>query len=114
MIFDSVLPDVQDRQRSLLETIAFLAGAIIPIQLVTLPFGYSQYLRGETEKQEAINDETPILVISQSVMELFKFRENQSEAYRAIEFMRHGFGNHPFGEDEKIAEERQTSRIERI
>lgn len=37
-----------------METIAFLAGAIIPIQLVTLPFGYSQYLRGETEKQEVI------------------------------------------------------------
>lgn len=49
-----LLPDVQDPQRALLGTIAFVAGGIIPIQLVTLSFGYSQYIRGETEKKEMI------------------------------------------------------------
>ncbi|MDS0474610.1 phosphogluconate dehydrogenase (NAD(+)-dependent, decarboxylating) [Natrinema sp. 1APR25-10V2] len=62
--------------------------------------------------QEAIKSETPIPVISQSVMELFKSREGQDNAYRAIALMRHGFGDHPFGSDESIAEERRTSRVE--
>lgn len=62
--------------------------------------------------QEAINGETPIPVISQSIMELFKSRGTQNEAYRAIALMRHGFGGHPFGADEEIAEKRQTSRTE--
>jgi 6-phosphogluconate dehydrogenase len=64
--------------------------------------------------QEAVKSETPIPVISQAVMELFKSRNEQSEAYRAIALMRHGFGGHPFGEDETIAEEREISRIEGI
>lgn len=62
--------------------------------------------------QEAIKGETPIPVITQSVIELFKSRENQRHAYRAIALMRHGFGNHPFGEDEDIREERFTSRVD--
>lgn len=61
--------------------------------------------------QEAVKGETPIPVISQSVMELFKSRGNQQSAYRAISLMRHGFGGHPFGEDEGILEERVTSRV---
>lgn len=64
--------------------------------------------------QEAIKGETPIPVISQSVMELFKSRGQQDNAYRAITLMRHGFGDHPFGEDEYIAEERETSRVENM
>ncbi len=64
--------------------------------------------------QEAMNSETPIPVISQSVNELFKSRGEQSQAYRAIALMRHGFGGHPFGEDEYIEEEREKSRIEKI
>ena len=64
--------------------------------------------------QEAINSETPIPVISQSVMELFKSRGEQKEAYKAIALMRHGFGGHPFGEDDYIEKERDTSRIDRI
>ncbi|MFB6144555.1 MAG: NADP-dependent phosphogluconate dehydrogenase, partial [Candidatus Nanohaloarchaea archaeon] len=64
--------------------------------------------------QEAINSETPIPVISQSVMELFKSRGEQKEAYKAIALMRHGFGGHPFGEDDYIKEERDTSRIDKI
>ncbi|UHQ99263.1 decarboxylating 6-phosphogluconate dehydrogenase (plasmid) [Natrinema zhouii] len=62
--------------------------------------------------QEAVKNETPIPVISQSVMELFKSRGGQNNTYRAIALMRHGFGDHPFGSDEDIAEERRTSQVE--
>jgi 6-phosphogluconate dehydrogenase len=64
--------------------------------------------------QEAINSETPVPVISQSIMELFKSRGEQREAYRAIALMRNGFGGHPFGEDDYIENERETSRIRKI
>src|SRR5919108_2337907 len=56
--------------------------------------------------QEAINKEVPIPVICQSVMELFKSRSKESDTYRAVELMRHGFGGDPFGKDEYIAKER--------
>ena len=64
--------------------------------------------------QEAVKKEVPIPVITQSVIELFKSRGGQKEAYRAIALMRHGFGGHPFGKDEYIEEEREKSRIEKI
>jgi 6-phosphogluconate dehydrogenase len=64
--------------------------------------------------QDALNKEIPIPVISQSVMELFKSRLKDSDAYKAIALMRHGFGGHPFGKDEYIAKERETSRIQKI
>ena len=60
---------------------------------------------------EAIKGETPAPVITQSVIELFKSRGNQRHAYRAISLMRHGFGNHPFGEDEDIRQERFEGRV---
>ncbi len=61
--------------------------------------------------EEAVKGETPVPVITQSVIELFKSRGNQRHAYRAIALMRHGFGNHPFGESEHIEEERVTGRV---
>lgn len=61
--------------------------------------------------QEAIKGETPVPVITQSVMELFKSRDGQEHAYRAISLMRHGFGGHPFGEHEGIYRERVSGRI---
>ena|SRR5438874_1777481 len=64
--------------------------------------------------QDAINKEIPIPVISQSVMELFKSRNKDSDAYKSIALMRHGFGGHPFGKDKYIAQERKTSKISRI
>ena len=64
--------------------------------------------------QDAINKEIPIPVISQSVMELFKSRDRDSDTYRSIALMRHGFGGHPFGKDKYIAKERKTSRITTI
>jgi len=61
---------------------------------------------------EAYKGETPIPVISQSVTELFKSRGNQRHAYRAIALMRHGFGTHPFGEDDSIRSERLHGRVD--
>lgn len=64
--------------------------------------------------QDAINKEIPIPIISQSVMELFKSRTRESDTYKAIALMRHGFGGHPFGKDENIARERRTSKIQKV
>ncbi len=64
--------------------------------------------------QEAINKEVPIPVISYSVMELFKSREKGSDIYRAVALMRHGFGGHPFGKNDRIAAERKVSRIAKL
>lgn len=61
--------------------------------------------------EEAIEKEIPTPIITQSVIELFKYRQNESDAARAIAIIRHGFGSHPFGRDEKIAKERKTSRL---
>jgi 6-phosphogluconate dehydrogenase len=64
--------------------------------------------------QDAINKEIPIPVISASVMELFKSRIKDTDTYKAIALMRHGFGGHPFGKDEYIIKERTKSRISKI
>ena len=64
--------------------------------------------------QDAIDKEIPIPVISQSIMELFKSRMSESDAYKSIALMRHGFGGHPFGKDENIIRERKTSRISKL
>ena len=64
--------------------------------------------------QDAINKEIPIPVISQSIMELFKSRMTESDAYKSIALMRLGFGGHPFGKDERIIKERKTSRSSKI
>jgi 6-phosphogluconate dehydrogenase len=61
--------------------------------------------------EEAIEKEVPTPIIAQSVIELFRYRQSDSDAAKAIAIMRHGFGGHPFGKDEKIAKERKTSRI---
>ena len=50
--------------------------------------------------RDALNKQIPILVISQSVMQLFKSRNRENDAYNAIALMRNGFGGHPFGNDE--------------
>ena len=46
--------------------------------------------------------------------ELSKSRIKDSDTYKAIALIRHGFGGHPFGKDEYIAKERKTSRIQKI
>jgi len=64
--------------------------------------------------QEAVEKEIPIPVITHSMIELFRSREKESDAARAIAIMRHGFGGHPYGKDDYIAKERKTSRIHPI
>ncbi len=61
--------------------------------------------------EEAFKGEVPAPVITQSVIELFKSRGHQQYTYRAIALMRHGFGGHPFGQDESTASERQHGRV---
>ena len=64
--------------------------------------------------QEAINKEIPIPIITQSVIELFKSRIKPVDSYRSIAIMRHGFGGHPYGENDYIANERKVSRIYKL
>jgi 6-phosphogluconate dehydrogenase len=63
---------------------------------------------------DALRMETPIPVISQSVMQLFASRDAAKEWARAVVMMRHGFGGHPLGPDESVARERGDSRIGEI
>lgn len=60
---------------------------------------------------DALHLETPIPVISQSIMELFRSRDQARNDYRAIALMRRGFGGHPLGPQPSLASERITSRV---
>jgi 6-phosphogluconate dehydrogenase len=60
---------------------------------------------------DALHLEVPIPVISQSVMQLFASRDDRRLWARAIAMMRHGFGGHPYGQDEAIRQERRTGRV---
>lgn len=60
---------------------------------------------------DAMKMEVEIPVIAASVMQLFASRNGQQYWARAISMMRHGFGGHPFGADEHIADERQHGRV---
>ncbi len=60
---------------------------------------------------DAIHMEVPVPVIAQSVMQLFTSRDEKKNWARAIAMMRHGFGGHPFGQDERIVRERKEGRI---
>ncbi len=64
--------------------------------------------------ETAIMWEIPIPATMIAIMELFESREKDSDTHRSIALMRHGFGGHPFGKDEHIAEERRVSRITKI
>ncbi|MEJ6981270.1 phosphogluconate dehydrogenase (NAD(+)-dependent, decarboxylating) [Pedobacter sp. P351] len=63
---------------------------------------------------DAMRMEVPVPVIAQSVMQLFASRNTERIADKAIAMMRHGFGGHPFGEDEGIKYERKFGKIENI
>ncbi|GMT42936.1 MAG: hypothetical protein IEMM0002_1347 [bacterium] len=39
------MPDVKDNKRALLILLAFITGGAVPIQIVTLSFGYAQYVK---------------------------------------------------------------------
>ena len=61
--------------------------------------------------EEAIEKEIPAPIITQSLIELFRSRRQDSDAARAVAIMRHGFGGHPYGKDESIAEERKSNKV---
>lgn len=63
---------------------------------------------------DAMRMEVPVPVIAQSVMQLFASRDEGQYWARAIAMMRHGFGGHPYGEDEGIRKERQEGRVGRF
>jgi 6-phosphogluconate dehydrogenase len=80
--------------------------------------GFSQvpsYIEDTGEVNWLINDalhmEVPVPVIAQSVMQLFASREQNQIWAKAIAMMRHGFGGHPFGEDQGIRHERESGRV---
>ncbi len=60
---------------------------------------------------DALHMETPIPIISQSVMQLFASRDEDKNWARAIAMMRHGFGGHPYGPSEAEVRERRGGRI---
>ena len=60
---------------------------------------------------DALRMEVPIPVIAQSVMQLFTSRDQDPTWAKAIAMMRHGFGGHPYGEDEGIKHERRFGRV---
>ncbi len=60
---------------------------------------------------DALRLEVPIPVIAQSLMELFRSRDEKRVDYRSIAMMRHGFGGHPFGAMEELRFERANGRI---
>ncbi len=60
---------------------------------------------------DALRMEVPIPVIAQSVMQLFASRDDRRIWARAVAMMRHGFGGHPYGPSQPIAEERQTGQV---
>jgi len=60
---------------------------------------------------DALKMEVAVPVIAQSVMQLFSSRDDQKNWARAIAMMRHGFGGHPFGQDEAIVHERRFGRV---
>ena len=59
--------------------------------------------------QYTITRELPIQVISQFLLQLFRSRIKDDDAYSVITLMQHGFRGHNFGKDNYIANERKTS-----
>lgn len=49
--------------------------------------------------------------IAQSVMLLIASRDHESISSKSIAMMRHGFGGHPFGENEEIRKERMFGQV---
>jgi 6-phosphogluconate dehydrogenase len=64
--------------------------------------------------QVAIEKEIAIPSISLAIQELFISRGSGQDCSRAVSLLRHGYGGHPLGKDEHVAEERKTSRITKI
>lgn len=61
--------------------------------------------------EDAMHMEVPIPVIAQSVMQLFASRDQDKKWAKAIAMMRHGFGEHTFGEKETLKKERKKGKV---
>jgi 6-phosphogluconate dehydrogenase len=55
--------------------------------------------------------EVSIPVISMAGMQLFASRDDDRNWARAVAMMRHGFGGHPYGPSQPIAEERKHGQV---
>ena len=64
--------------------------------------------------QAAVDKEISVPFIALAVMELFESRGSGRDSARVVALLRHGYGGHPFGNDEHIAEERKTSRLTKL
>jgi 6-phosphogluconate dehydrogenase len=60
---------------------------------------------------DAMKMEVPIPVIAMSVMQLIASRDLTQVWARSVAMMRHGFGEHPFGEDAAVERYRNNSRL---
>jgi 6-phosphogluconate dehydrogenase len=63
---------------------------------------------------DALRMEVPVPVIAQAVMQLFASRDGEKNWAKAVVAMRHGFGGHPYGKDDEIAQERREGRVGKI
>lgn len=61
--------------------------------------------------EDALHLGVPVPVIAQSVMQLLASRDPDDTWSKAVSMMRHGFGGHPLGPDEHVAEERDHGRV---
>ena len=77
--------------------------------------GVSSYVEDTGEVnwliEEALRMELPIPVISESVMALFRSRDADNDAAKAVTILRHEFGGHPFGRAESVARERKMGKV---
>jgi len=64
--------------------------------------------------QVAVDREISVPFIALAVMELFQSRYSGQDSARAVALLRHGYGGHPFGKDEHIAEERKAGRLTKL
>ncbi len=64
--------------------------------------------------QVAVDNEISIPFIALAIMELFESRGSGWDSARAVALLRHEYGGHPLGKDERVAEERKASRITKI
>ena len=60
---------------------------------------------------DALRMEVPIPAISTAVMQLFASRDHEKNWARAVAMMRNGFGGHPYGPSEPIAQERRRGQV---
>lgn len=64
--------------------------------------------------QMAIDKEIAIPTIMIAIQLLFMSRGSGEDCGKAVALLRHEYGGHPLGKDERIAKERKTSRLTKI